>query len=162
MTHGIYITSVFIHIIAACVWLGGMLFLILAFIPGIKNHPDKVNIIAEVSLKYRMVGAVTLVLLLITGILQLELRGLQWSMAYFTGSSFGKAAGLKLLVFAAIVIISLVHDYYLGNRAIEAWKNQPENPKTIKLRNLSRLFGRVSFILALLAAWLGVILVRGW
>jgi putative copper resistance protein D len=162
MSHGIYILSVFIHVIAACVWLGGMFFLILAFIPGIKRHPDKVNLIAEVSLKYRMVGTVALVLLLITGIAQLEYRGVQWTIEYFTGSSFGKTAGLKLLVFAGIALISFIHDYYLGNLTIKAWKNKPEHVKTIRLRYLSRLLGRVSFMLALLAVLLGVILSRGW
>lgn len=162
MSHEIYILSVFIHIVAACMWLGGMLFLILAFIPGIKKHPDKVNLIAKVSLKYRMVGAVTLVLLLITGIAQLEYRGVQWTIEYFTGTSFGKVAGLKILVFIGILFISIIHDYYIGNLAIEAWKDHPEHPKTIKLRNLSRLLGRISFLLALIAVFLGVILVRGW
>lgn len=119
MNHGAYILSVFIHVIAACTWIGGMLFLILAFIPGIKKHPDKVDIIAGVSLKYRKVGAIALVLLLITGILQLEYRGVQWTIEFFTTSTFGKIAGIKILVFVIIIIISLVHDYYLGTKAIE-------------------------------------------
>lgn len=162
MTHGIYILSVFIHIVAACLWLGGILFLIFAFIPGIKNHPDKVDLIAKVSLKYRMSGTIALVLLLITGIAQLEYRGVEWNIEYFTSSTFGKAAGLKLLVFTGIVLISIIHDYYLGNLAIEAWKKNPEHAKTIRLRNLSRLMGRVSFMFAILAVLLGVILSRGW
>lgn len=162
MSHGIYILSIYIHIVSASLWLGGMLFLILAFIPGIKNHPDKINIIANVSLKYSKVGMVVLALLLITGIYQLEYRGMQWTMDYFTSSSFGRIAGLKILVFILITFISLVHDHYIGNRAIEAWKNQPEHPKTLRIRKLSRLMGRLGFLLALLAAYLGVVLVRGW
>ncbi len=162
MSRDIYILSVFIHVVSACVWLGGMLFLILAFIPGIKNHPDKVDLIAGVSLKFRTVGYVALVLLLITGFVQLEFRGVQWNVEYFRTNPFGKVAGLKILVFVAIIFISIIHDYYLGNRTVEAWKTQPEHAKTIRLRNLSRLLGRVSFTLALLAVLLGVILSRGW
>ena len=162
MSQGIYTLSVFLHIVSACLWVGGMLFLILVFIPGIKKHPDKVNIIANVSLKFRTAGVVALVILLITGIVQLDYRGAHWTIEYFTNTRFGKIAGLKILIFAVIISISLIHDYYLGNRAIEAWKNHPENPKTIKLRNLSRMLGRINFILALLAVFLGLILVRGW
>lgn len=161
MQHGIYITSVFIHIIAACLWVGGMLFLMFAFIPGIKKHPDKVNLILRVSQKYRVAGGVSLVMLFITGIIQLEYRGVQWTFEYFTSSPFGKIAGLKILDFTGIVFISLIHDYYLGSRTIEAWKNNPEHHKTIQLRNRSRLLGRVSFLIALIAVFLGVILVRG-
>jgi len=162
MSHGVYILSVFIHVIAACTWIGGMLFLILVFIPGIKKHPDKVSLIADVSLKYRGVGAVALTTLFITGILQLEYHGVQWTVEYFTTSSYGVTAGLKIIVFTIIVIISLIHDYYLGTKAIDQWKNQPDHAKTKTLRTLSRFLSRVSFILALVAAWLGIILVRGW
>lgn len=122
MSQDVYTLSVFLHIVSACLWLGGMLFLILVFIPGIKNHPDKVNIIAKVSLKFRTAGVVALVILLITGIIQLDYRGAQWTLYYFTHTQFGKIAGLKILVFAGIISISVIHDYYLGNRAIEAWK----------------------------------------
>ena len=162
MSHHLYVISTFIHIIAACLWLGGMLFLILAFIPGVKNHPDKIDLIANVSLKFRPAGSIVLALLLITGIYQLEIRGVQWTWEYFTSSFFGKVAGLKILVFIGIVLISIVHDYYLGNLAIKAWKTNPENSATLKLRNVSRMMGRIGFLLALLAVFLGVLLVRGW
>lgn len=162
MSHSLYSLSVFLHIVSACLWLGGMLFLILAFIPGIKNHPDKVNIIASVSLKFRGVGTVALVVLLATGVFQLEYRGTEWTWDYFTGSYFGKIAGLKLLVFIAIVLVNIIHDYYIGTRAMDAWKSHPEHPKTVKLRKLSRLLARIGFLLALTATLLGVILVRGW
>lgn len=162
MSHGLYITSVFIHIVCACLWLGGMLFLILAFIPGIKNHPDKVDLIAKVSLKFRNVGTVALILLLITGITQLEYRGVEWSWSYFTGAGFGRLAGYKLLVFAGIVTVSAVHDYYLGDVAIRAWKKDPDSDRTRKIRNLSRTLGRLAFVLAVAAVFLGVTMVRGW
>ncbi|HZJ19030.1 MAG TPA: hypothetical protein VFD35_01590 [Pricia sp.] len=161
MSRELYIFFVFLHVVAACLWLGGMLFLILAFIPGIKDRPDKVNLIGNVSLKFRTAGSVALVILLVTGIAQLQYRGVQWTMEYFTGSPFGRTAGLKLLIFMGIVVISIVHDYYIGTLAIEVWKKQGERSKTVKLRNLSRLLGRVSFILALIAVLLGVILGRG-
>lgn len=160
MSRDIYIISVFIHVVSACIWLGGMMFLILAFIPGVKNHPDKVNLIAAVSLKFRKAGIVVLSLLLITGYIQLEFRGIQWNLEYLTNNPFGKIAAFKILIFICIACLSLIHDYYLGTRAIEAWKSHPDHPKTIKLRNLSRMAGRISFLLALLAVFLGVILVR--
>lgn len=162
MSHHLYVISVFIHVISACIWLGGMLFLILAFIPGIKNHPDKVDLIANVSLKFRNVGAVALILLLITGIYQLQYRGVQWNLDFFLHTSFGKIAGLKILVFTGIILISIVHDYFLGSKAIDAWKNDPEHADTIRLRNSSRMMGRMSFLLAILAVFLGVLISRGW
>ncbi len=162
MSHQIYVLSVFIHIVSACIWLGGMLFLILAFIPGIKNHPDKVDLIASVSLKFRTIGTIALVLLLISGYIQLEYRGIQWDIDFFLNNTFGKIAGLKILVFIGIILISIFHDYFLGSKAIEAWKKDPEHSETLRLRNLSRLMGRTSFLLAIIAVFLGVLISRGW
>lgn len=139
-----------------------MLFLILAFIPGIKAHPDKVNLIATVSLKFRLVGAVALIVLLITGVIQLEYRGVQWNMEYFTNSAFSTIVGVKIIVFIFIVSISIIHDYFIGIRAVDAWKLAPDDSKTIALRKLSRLLGRANFILTLVAVFLGILLVRGW
>mgnify|MGYP003489718046 FL=1 len=161
MSHHLYVLSVFTHIVSACIWLGGMLFLILAFIPGIKNHPDKVDLIAYVSLKFRTVGTVALILLLITGLYQLEFRGVQWNIDFFM-TTFGKIVALKLLIFIGIILISIVHDYFLGSKAIEAWKKDPEHAETIRLRNSSRMMGRISFLFAILAVFLGVLLSRGW
>lgn len=161
MSHSLYVASVFIHIVSACIWLGGMIFLILAFIPGIKNHPDKVDLIASVSLKFRTVGTVALILLLITGIFQMEHRGVQWNIDFFL-TPFGKLIAIKLLVFLGIILISIVHDYFLGSKAIDAWKNDPEHADTIRLRNSSRMMGRMSFLLAIVAVFLGVLLSRGW
>lgn len=162
MSHGVYITSVYIHIVSACLWLGGMLFLMFAFIPGIKNHPEKADLIAKVSLKFRNAGTVALVLLLITGITQLEYRGVQWRWDYFTGSYFGKLAGYKILVFAGIVAISGIHDYYLGNLAVKLWKENPDAKHTKRIRSISRSLGRLAFVLAAVAVFIGVLMVRGW
>lgn len=162
MSHGVYITSVYIHIVSACLWLGGMLFLMFAFIPGIKNHPEKADLIARVSLKFRNVGTIALILLLITGIIQLQYRGVQWSWEYFTGSYFGRLAGYKILVFIAIVAISGIHDYYLGDLAIKLWKENPNSKRTIRIRKISRTLGRLAFVLAAVAVFIGVIMVRGW
>lgn len=162
MSHGLYITSVYLHILCACIWVGGMLFLILAFIPGIRNHPEKARLIGAVSLKFRRVGTVALIILLITGITQLEYRGVHWNLDYFTAHPYGKIAGLKILLFAGILCVSLIHDYYLGNLAVKAWEKNPDHPRTLRLRKVSRLLGRLAFLLALFAVFLGVILVRGW
>lgn len=140
----------------------GYCFFILAFIPGIKKQADKADLIVKVSLKFRTVGSVALVLLLITGIFQLQYPGVRWNLDYFTSSHWGKITGLKILVFLAIVFISVIQDYCLGNLAIEAWKNRTEDPKTHKIKYLSRLLDRVTCMLALTAVFLGVILVRGW
>jgi uncharacterized membrane protein len=161
MSHSLYLFSVFLHILAAALWIGGMVFLIAVLIPAVKKHPDKIALLNTIALKFRTAGWIALILLLGTGIIQLEFRGVEWSLDYFTSSEFGKLAGIKIIVFSIIILLSFYHDFFLGTKAMEEWKKNPDDPKTISLRNTSRFLGRINFLLALLAAALGVLLVRG-
>jgi uncharacterized membrane protein len=161
MNHTFYLVSVFLHILASALWIGGMLFLIAVLVPAVKKHPDKISLLTAIALKFRTAGWIALILLLVTGIIQLQFRGLQWNMEYFTSSTFGKLAGIKIILFSVILSLSFFHDFFLGIKAMEAWKKDPDDPKTISLRNTSRFLGRINFFLALLAAALGILLVRG-
>ena len=162
MNHTLYLVSVFLHILASALWIGGMIFLIAVIIPSVKNNPDKISLMGSIALKFRTAGWMALILLLITGMIQLQFRGAQWNMEYFTSSFFGKLAGIKILAFSVILLLSFIHDFFIGTKAMEAWQKDPDNPKTISLRNTSRILGRLNFLLALLAAALGVLLVRGF
>jgi len=48
-----YYISVWLHIIGAAFWIGGMLFLPLVLLPGIKDHPDRKKLLLATGLKFR-------------------------------------------------------------------------------------------------------------
>jgi uncharacterized membrane protein len=48
-----YYISVWLHIVGAAFWIGGMLFLPLVLLPGIKNNPDRQNLLMATGLKFR-------------------------------------------------------------------------------------------------------------
>ena len=48
-----YYISVWLHVIGVSFWIGGMLFLPLVLLPGIKNHPDRSNLLMATGLKFR-------------------------------------------------------------------------------------------------------------
>ncbi|MFP5471299.1 MAG: CopD family protein [Bacteroidia bacterium] len=152
-----YVISVFLHVVFAAFWIGGMLFLPLILLPSINNHNDRIFLLHKTGIKFRFYGWIALIGLIATGIYNMCAKGLPFSWQFLTENDYGKLLGLKLLFFTAMLIIGSVHDFYVGNKAIE--QMQLEN--TSKMKYVARWSGRINLILALLIAFLGVVLSRG-
>src|SRR3989304_2986696 len=139
--------ALFLHIISAIFWIGGMLFLVLVVAPYLKTISDpkaKSQIYQVVGKQYRFWGWVAIITLLVTGPLILTgLYGLPLSALSdpgFHASGFGKAVAYKLSLVAIIVISSFLHDFWIGPRA----RSSP------RYSSIARLFGRVNLLIALL------------
>lgn len=150
--------ALFLHIISAIFWIGGMLFLTLVVAPFLMTIPDpkeKSKIYQIVGKKYRFWGWVAIITLLVTG--PYILYGL-WNVSpgqiFSSGlhsTSFGKALSIKLTLVALIVISSFLHDFWIG-------------PKARGSRNYSkfaRIFGRSNLLIALLIVIFAVIIRSG-
>lgn len=152
-----YLISVFVHIVCTAFWIGGMLFLPLVLLPGIKKHPDRILLLYKTGIKFRFYGWIALIVLSITGALNMHLRGLPFTWDFFTNSNYGKLLGIKLIIFIAMLLIGAIHDFYIGEKAIE----QMQNTENGKLKLIARWSGRINLLLALTIAFLGVALSRG-
>lgn len=152
-----YLISVFTHIILAAFWIGGMLFLPLVILPGIRQHPDRIAILYNTGISFRLYGWIVLTALLGTGLLNMYLRGLPLTWEFITQSSYGNLVGYKLLIFTTILLVSGTHDFFLGRKALEEMRNSDNQ----KLKLLARWSGRINLLLALIMAFLGVVLSRG-
>ena len=137
----LYLVSVFIHIICACIWLGGMFALIIFFIP-LRKENYFLDMVNKVGNQFKFVGWIILPLLLLTRIFNSFYRG------------FYILTWLKILLFSIIVIISAIHDFYIGPKATKT--------KDKKLIKYSRIIGRINFILAIIMVLLGIFIVRGF
>jgi len=151
-----YFISVFLHIVLAAFWIGGMLFLPLVILPEIKQHPDRIAILYKTGLKFRFFGWIALAGLLITGLLNLYTRGMPFTWAFFSQSDYGILVSWKLLIFTGILLVSGTHDLIFGKKALE--ELQVSDNKNFKL--LARWSGRINLLLALVMAFLGVVLSR--
>lgn len=153
-----YIISVFLHIICAAFWIGGMLFLPLVLLPNIKNHPDRITLLYKTGIKFRFYGWIVLTILVVTGIGNLVFRGIPLDWEFFTGSAYGQVFFWKLGLFVLMLLISGVHDFYIGTKALDDLKKESDP----KMKKIARMSGRINMILALVIAFLGVMLSRGW
>ena len=152
--NSLYHLSVWLHIIGVCFWIGGMLFLPLVLLPAIKDHPDRRNLLMMTGLRFRVVGYIVLALLLVTGIFNMYLRGIDLSWKFLVISRYGKLVITKLLLFILILAVSLVHD-------VQARKRLLTDDEKARFKLIARWSGRVLLIISLAMAFIGVVLSRG-
>ena len=152
-----YHISVFLHIVAGAFWIGGMLFLPLVLLPGIKNHPDRRNLLMVTGLKFRFYGYVMLSILLLTGLLNLHFREVPFTWNFFTKSNWGILVSLKIILFLSLIFISSIHDIFVGQKVVSSV--QSANNKNLKL--VASWTGRTLLLISLIMAYVGVLLSRG-
>ena len=163
-----YQLSVLIHVLAAMVWVGGMLFLALVVVPATRGMPprERSALFQVVGYRFRTVGWVCIGLLLVTGVVNTAYRGVTWDSLFTAelwASDFGRVLGLKLGVVAVMLLLSLYHDFVLGPASVRAHTPGEARPsaEALALRTLASRLGRVTALLALVVVALAVILVRG-
>lgn len=162
----LYLVSVWLHIIAAMAWVGGMLFLVTVLVPLLRTpsmRPQAAELFYAVGMRFRVVGWIALGTLVATGTFNVTMRGYRLEQL-FNGEAFagrwGTTLALKLSLVALIVALSAVHDFWLGPRATRlARENAPESQRE-KGRRIASMMGRTTFLLALAVVALAVTLVR--
>jgi putative copper export protein len=149
-----YHISVWLHIIGVSFWIGGMLFLPMVLLPSIKDHPDRRNLLMQTGLKFRFFGYIVLTLLLVTGISNMFLRGMDVSWKFLFTSRYGKLVITKILLFLTILLVSLVHD-------VQARKRLSTEEEKKRFKIIALWSGRILLIVSIVMAYIGVVLSRG-
>ncbi|MBS1621132.1 MAG: DUF4149 domain-containing protein [Bacteroidetes bacterium] len=152
-----YIISVWLHIVGASFWIGGMLFMPLVLLPGIKNNPERRQVLMITGLKFRFYGYIVVALLFITGITNMYFRGIHFTWNFFTGSNYGRLVITKVVLFIIILVISLIHDYFIGRKAVGEMQESDRK----KIRIIATWSGRILALISLTMAYIGVIISRG-
>jgi copper resistance protein D len=155
----VYQLSVYVHVLSAIVWVGGMLFLALVVAPATRGlaPPDRARLFEGVGRRFRAVGWACVALLTATGLVNVAYRGVTFESVTdgrLLDSPFGRVLGLKLLVVAAMLALSVVHDFWLGPAAVRSGDGA-------RLRRPAALLARANGLLALVVVFLAVALVRG-
>lgn len=163
----LYFVSMFLHLTSAILWIGGMLFLALMIVPALRD-PDLKSaagkLVYVLGIRFRAWGWGALATFIITGTFNLSYRFQSWTALFdrATWSGYwGTTLAIKLSLFTLILIISAVHDFYLGPRATRLMRDQPQAPETLRFRQAASWMGRMNLLLAGLILFLAIILVRG-
>lgn len=161
----IYLLNVTVHVLAAVLWLGGLFFLALVGAPVLRavEPPDlRASLFRELGRRFRTVGWITLLVLLVTGVANLWFRGVLTSVsmgsAHFWTTPWGHTLGVKLAAVTAMLIVQALHDFRWGPNAATA---APGSARAEALRRRSALAARLSALLALIILIAAVRLARG-
>jgi uncharacterized membrane protein len=162
----LYYLNVTIHVLAAMLWLGGMFFLGAVGAPalrGIQPPPVRQRLFQELGSRFRLVGWISISVLVVTGVLNLYFRGwLHWTgvlgSAEFWRTATGRALAGKLLTVVLMITCSAIHDFVLGPSAGRA---TPGSPAAIALRKRAATLARANAILGVLLVVAAVRLARG-
>ena len=165
---GFYLLSVWLHILAAAIWIGGMAFLVLVLVPVTRMAEYRTvaaRLVQDTGVRFRWVGWGCLALLLSSGAINLGYRGFGWAHVrngtIFQGP-FGRVLGVKLLLVTLILLFSALHDFFIGPKATILAQSAPHTSSAIRARWQASWLGRVNLLLGLIVVALGILLVRGW
>jgi putative copper resistance protein D len=152
MLHALYTISVYVHVVAACAWVGSMLFFSTVLVPVLRRPEQAVAagpLVRLVGLRFRTFGWVCIGTLLATGVLNLGMRGVgldTLTSGPFWADGFGRALAYKLASVVVVVGLTGVHD---------ALSLRPQ------ARRLASWLGRMTLVASLLVILFAVWLVRG-
>lgn len=162
-----YHLSVFIHIISAIFWIGGMLFTAGVLVPASRHEllkDKKGAFFTLIGKKFSRISWVLFIILIVTGITNLLMSGYSSDVlltASFWTDIFQGNLFIKLLLFAAVLIISGIHDFYAGPKAAELMDKQHDQPQTKRMRKFSSWLGRLNLLLGLIILYYAMRLLRG-
>lgn len=141
-----------VHLLAAIFWVGGMVFFAAVVMPALRRSltpPARQAAVEAIGRRYRQLGWSSVGLLLITGPVLAQARGVAW------GSAFGRALIVKLGLVALMLVLLVVHDLILGPRSLR----NPESAGTGTARWTLRL-ARINLLIVLLISLCGLLLVQ--
>jgi copper resistance protein D len=161
-----YLVSVWIHLIAATVWAGGMAFVVLVVMPHFRggDRAQAAALFGALGKRFSRVGWACLLLLAMTGLFNAYHRGVRLDDLVrpdFVSSPFGKALLFKLGLFLTVTVLSAYHDFAIGPRATEVLRQAPDSADASRLRRVASYVGRANALLALALYAVAVVLVRG-
>jgi uncharacterized membrane protein len=165
MNHALFLLSTTLHILAAIIWVGGLMFMSLMLVPALRamgNPALMARMIQAVGKRFKWIGWTCLVVLLVTGFTNLAARGISHRMLTtrdFWASSFGETLAWKLVLFAGVITLSLTHDLIAGPRLRQLRESDPM--RADRYRRTASYLGRITLVLSLLITILAVMLVRG-
>lgn len=144
---------IWIHLLAAMLWIGGMLFFAMVLVPSLRAlpPPQKTELISQIGQRFRKIGWIALGILLVTGFLRLYHLGLPVSMRGWLGA--------KLAMVILMVSLTLLHDLVLGPRSIEISR---ANPAPHPLRGAVRWIARLNLVVGILIVLAAVYVARGY
>lgn len=167
MNATLFHVSLFVHLIAVAFWLGGMLFTAGVLVPVSRQKlflPFRGALFMQMGTLFSRISWGMFLLLVVSGVGMLVGKGFSMGdllSARLWGSPYGGILAGKLHIFSLMLVISGLHDFWLGPKAARWMEESPDSVRTDRIRKVAGWIGRVNLILGLVILWYAVQLSRG-
>ena len=157
----VWILVLWVHLIAAMVWIGGMAFLTLVASPSLRRSvsPEiQAMLYKDIGRRFKLVGWICIFVLIFTGPINIYHHIASHNMIYNGEDGFHGYFVLKLGLVLIMIVISLFHDFVLGPLLSERVREGLEPSRFLRL--VVPWMGRVNLILGLIVVFLCLVLVQ--
>ena len=157
----IQLASIVLHLFAAATWFGAMVFFAAGLVPVLRagDEEKRRRLIDATGRRLRAVVWPLFGLLILTGTLQLWLRGYRWPdvLGPMWEGAAGHALAWKLGLFAVVLILGAIHDFVIGPNAVRPGGDA----RAAQRRRVASWAGRLTLLLAAAILAAAVVFVRG-
>jgi putative copper resistance protein D len=152
--------NVWVHILAAVIWIGGMLFLSLVAVPVLRQVESpllRMDLFRAMARRFRRLVWICIAILVLTGI-----GNVLFSGNTLPGSAYMKVLQIKLVLVAILVGLGLLHDFVIGPRAGRALSRDglPPTETDRFMVTLAPWVGRFNLLLGVVILVLAAALTR--
>ena len=144
-----------IHILAAIAWVGGMIFITLVIVPverGIQDNKLRYELVNKIGTRFKYLGWGGIIILITTGLYNSLQKISAWND--LVNTSYGKTLLLKLALVFIMISLSIIHDFYLGPKLVE----RGTEGRATNLTRFLTILARGNLFLGLLVILLAVTL----
>jgi copper resistance protein D len=161
-----FVASMWLHLAAAIVWIGGLAFISMVLVPTLRGpqlRSQAVTFLRTAGRKFQRIAYASFVVLIVTGALNVYLKagGSFAGAAALLPTAYGRLLITKVLLVGVIIAISLYHDFSVGPAAARAIEIDAARGVARRLRRQAAWLGRVNVLLSLVVMTLALLLVRG-
>jgi copper resistance protein D len=156
-----WFVAISLHVLAAVVWIGGMIFLSSVLAPLMRRDNAKsehVSLFRSAARRFRIIVWLSIVILLTTGPVLLHGRNLLLNLP----GDWPAVVRIKLGLVCLLLLLTLGHDLYLGPRGNHL-RAIPETARTTRdnlLVHMCRWVPRLALIVGILVLLAAVVLAR--
>ena len=152
--------NVWLHILAAVIWIGGMLFLSLVAVPVLRRIDAPLlrrDLFRAMAQRFRRLVWICIAVLIPTGIGNVLSYGNRAA-----GSPYMTVLHIKLGLVAFLILMGLLHDFVIGPRAARAMSRDglPPTGADLLMVTLAPWIGRFNLLLGIVILMLAAALTR--
>jgi uncharacterized membrane protein len=161
-----YAIAVVIHVLAAFVWVGGVLTIGAVALPAARQLPEQQRraAVSAIARRFRPIGWSALLVLIVTGFYLITHWGATASNLLsleFFAIDRAKPVGVKLVLIALMLVTSGLHDWWVGPEASRLAKEE-EQQRAETWRRWAALLGALTGLLVIGIVLVATVVARPW